>query len=301
MIGVKWTGWDGSEWDLKNGSVHLTPGGIKGLGSLEADTFVSTTALLDGQRFKGWRAKPRDVLLPVLLGQGATELEWLAIERKWWRTMQPGKTGIIAVTAPDGLTRRLKARFVDDGDMAYDHDPSRDRLSVAVLSLIADDPYWYGDAFTQSFSGGSDPVNFFGGAAGKATPFYVGSSSTLGASKVVNPGDVDTWPLYLIDGPVTAFSVTVAGAPIAGTMPVPAGSQLQIDTDPTRQTATLVTGGTIGDNGVMVGGVATDVITLLSAVQFSRIPAGGTVNFNVSVTGVGRVTMLGSPRYFRAW
>lgn len=300
MIGVKWFGWEGSEWDLRTGPVHLTKSGVQGLGSLESEVFTQTTALLDGQRFTGWRARPRVVLLPILIGQGATEMEWFATDRAWWETMRPDKPGTLQVTAPDGSSRTIQLRFEDDGGMQFDRDPTQNRLSVAVLKMVADDPWWKGKPFTQSFSAGTDPVNFFGGATGFGPPFFIGSANTLGVADVFNPGNIDTWPVYYVDGPASEFDVKIDGRSIAASMAIAADQQLQIDTHPTRQVALLITGGQIV-NGVRVGGTRTNVTKLLESVNFATIPSGASVVLDISLNGTGRITLFGEPRHFRAW
>lgn len=301
MIGVQWIGWDGSVWDLRTGQVKMTKAGVTGLGHLSYDAYTRETALSDGQRFTGWRANPRSILLPVLIGQTATEDEWMALDSAWWKTMRPDKPGTLIVVAPDGSSRSIRLRFVDDGNMAFDHDPTKDRLSVAVLNMIADDPWWVGPAFTRSFWGGSAPEDFFGGGSHVGPPFHIGAASTLGDAVLNNPGDIDTWPVYYIDGPATTFAVTINGAPISGTTPVLVDTQLRIETSPTRQVATLVTGGTVNTDGVRVGGVETNVTRLLAEVSFAPIKSQVDVDLHVSLTGTGRVTLAGVPRFFRAW
>lgn len=299
MIGIKWVGWDASEWDMRSGLVKLAKG-VLGLGALSYADFTQTSALRDGQRHVGWRGEPRKVLLPVLIGQSANELEWLTTDRAWWKTMHPAKAGQLQVTAPDGSRRSLGLRFVDDGGMSFDHDPTRDRLSVAVLSMIADDPWWVGPAFTKSFSAGSNPQNFFGGGTNLATPFIIGEANTIGSASVTNPGDVDAWPDYIVDGPCTAWGVTVNGKSVSASVELAANQQLVVETSPARQVATLVTGGFFVD-GRRIGGVSSNVTKLLQSIEFTPIPAGTSVPLDVSINGTGKITLSGVPRYFRAW
>lgn len=301
MIGVKWVGWDGSEWDLNSGRVHLTKAGIAGLGSLTFDDFTQDTALLDGQRFTGWRAQPRPVLLPILIGQAATDLEWLATDRAWWHTMHPAKPGSLIVTASDGQARSIKLRFVDDGNMAFEVDPTINRMSTAVVNMIADDPWWIGKSFSQRFSGGSTPINWLGGAAGKGPPLIFGSANTLGAATLTNPGEVDVWPTHYIDGPVGSFNITINGAPVSASMTLSPTQQLRIETSPDRQVAYLVDGGVIGPDGIKRIGTETNVTKLLEHVEFARVPAGLSVPVSITLNGTGNITIAGDPRFFRAW
>jgi hypothetical protein len=302
MIGVKWVGWDGSEWDLRSGLVHLAKGGLQGAGFLRSEAFTQETALSDGQRFTGWRARPRTVLLPVIIGQAANETDFMAIDTAWWKTMRVDKTGSLQVTAPNGITRKLDCRFVNDGGVSFDSDPTQQRLSTAVIELVADQPWWVGPTFTQKFSDGSTPQNFFGGEAGSGPPFVIGSANTLGSAIVANPGNAETWPTYYIDGPALSFSIEIDGAPVSGSIALDSDQQLRIETAPNRQVAMLVTGGSIdARTDVRTGGTETNVTRLLADVQFAPIPEAGQVTVDIALNGAGRITLSGNPRYFKAW
>lgn len=290
MIGVTWTGWDGSVWDLRTGSVHLTDGGVEGLSMLDSDVFTRETALVDGQRFTGWRAKPRRVLLPVLIGQAATELEWLALDRAWWKTMRPDREGTLTVTAPDGSSRHIALRFDSDGGMAMSRDPSRHRLTVAPLAMIADDPWWKGEPVVNSFNNGTAPVNFFGGASGLATPFIIGSANTVDSAALTNEGDIPAYPIHYFAGPLSAFSVSIDSKPVAGTFALLDGQTLEVETAPSRQVAYLIQGET-----------KTNVTRQLSSLEFTPIPAEETVHLDLLLTGTGSLIVAYTPRYFRAW
>ena len=290
MIGVTWTGWDGSVWDLHNGPVYLS-GGIDGLLSMLTGTaFTRDTALTDGQYFTGWRADPRAGLMPVLIGQSETESEWLALERAWWRTMRIDRPGVLAVTAPDGTTRRITLRFVDDGGMASPHDPSRYRLTVAPLKMIADDPWWVGDTFTAAFSHATNAGNFYGNGAGFGPPFTLGSRDTTASATVTNPGDVPVWPTYIVTGPVTSFRAAIDGKAVEGTYTLLAGQSIRIETSPARQVAFKV-----------VNGAETNITRELSSVEFAPIPDGASVGLDIQIVGDGGIALHGVPKYYRAW
>ncbi len=300
MIGVKWIGWDGSEWNLQTGDVVMTKGGVVGLGHPDLEIFYQNTALSDGQRYMGYRAKPRTVLLPVLIGQSLNEEAWIATDNAWWRTMRPDKPGTLIVTAPNGTSRSIKLRFVDDGGMLFDHDPTADRLMPAVLNMVADDPWWVGTTFSRKFSAGDAPTDFFGG--GTAPDFHISAASTLGSVQIENPGDVDAWGVFYIEGPATSFMVKIDGQPISSTEPVAANSQLQIETAPNRQVAYLVVGGEVnGETGFRYGGVRSNATRLLAEVNFAPIPADDGAVLDIALTGTGSVTLRADPRFFRAW
>jgi hypothetical protein len=298
MIGMTWTGWDGSVWDLRTGPVRLTADGIEGLLSLKFDSFTRDAAARDGQRFQGWRAQARNVLFPVILMAQRTEAAWLAMDRAWWKTMQPGKVGTLTVSTSDGGRRRLSLRFIDDGGYSYKQDPTIQRVAVWPIAMVADDPYWYGNAsWGRTFAADGDAVNFLGGAPvgttppSKGTPIVLGSSFTTSASVLTNPGDVNAWPVYTLAGPLTGFSITFDGGTVSADLVIARGQKLVIDTSPTMQTAYLYN----------ADGSYTNVLRSFTSFGFRPIRPGIDLKLNLKLNGAGTLTVTGDPRYFKAW
>lgn len=297
MIGIKWTGWDGSVWDLRTGPVRLTTGGIEGLLSLKFDSFTRDSAARDGQRFQGWRAQPRDVFLPVLIMRQPTEDKWLEVDRAWWKTMQPGRIGTISVTTGDGNTRHLDVRFIDDGNHAYAQDPSIQRVAVWALKMIADNPYWYSKSeWGSRFTNAGVAVQFLGGGAldgdkTKGTPIVLGATYTTDASVLNNPGDINAWPIYTLRGPLTAFSIGVDGGVVSGTVGISSTQRLVIDTSPTMQTARLYN----------ANGTYSNVLRSMTSFGFRPIRPGTDIKIAVNLSGAGSLDVTGVPRYFKAW
>jgi hypothetical protein len=213
MIAMTWTGWDGSVWDLRTGPVRLTDDGVQGLSNLDFEVFTQDTALRDGQIMTGWKAKPRDVVLPVLLGQSVDEDAWLALERAWMRTMHPAKPGKLTVTAPDGSARGLALRFVDDGGKAFNRDPSKQRVSLYALRMVADDPWFIGPSFGRQFVAPKQVTDFFGGGA--VAPRYAWTGDTNGSpsTRIAPDGTtyVNTIPNPSAEGATATFAASTNG------------------------------------------------------------------------------------------
>jgi hypothetical protein len=288
-IGVKWTGWDGSVWDLVEGPVRLMTGTEDLFNMHEAEVAVRETSMRDGQTVTGWRMPARSGLLPVALGRAATELEWLELERAWWRTMRPNKVGSLELTAPDGSRRRIGLRFQNAGGMKFERDPSPGRLTVAPLRMVADDPWWLGDPFVRSFDKGTTPVNFFG-PTGFGPPFFISGADTTDSATITNPGDADSWPTYVFEGPISQFSIAIGGQVLAGSIDVPVGAQLVIYTSQDRQIAWL-----------MSGTSAEKVTNQLDSYGFARVPPGESVGLTISFAGTGSLTVTGDTRYYKGW
>lgn len=283
-MGHTWTGWDDSVWDLcgdASGVVLLS--GVRGLTMPPADRYASASPAVAGSRWRGHRVAEREVFWPVKVWADAGSAAWLAYDRAWWNTMRPDKLGTWAVTQTTGETRSLRLRFVDDGQHSVQVDPGLIGWERYGITLVAEDPYWEGEPISRTWETAT-PDEFFGTGA---PSFFISSGNTLDNAKITNPGDVEAWPVWTLNGPITAAEVGVGGESIEVPFAVADGSSLTIDTDPRAQTA-------ITSAGV-------DRTEDLGEVGFTAIPAGASIPLALAVTGAGSVSVSVTPRYYRAW
>ena len=114
---------------------------------------------------------------------------------------------------------------------------------------------------------------------------------------MTNAGAVDAWPVWEIEGQVTAFAVGVGGRQVIGNFVIPEGQRLYIDTDPTRREVLL------GEStpGGGVGPDAENMYGELASWDFAPIPPGESRRLSLSLSGTGSVKATLSPRYLRAW
>jgi len=245
VIGVILRGWDGSVWDLRNGPIRMTSDGVEGLASMTFEVFVQETAARHGQRMTGWRGKPRDFLLPILVGPFPDDKSWYALTKMWWRLMRPDKYNTLEVTAPDGTVRSLDIRFVDDGGGSSKRDPSIALIETFGVRYVADNPWFYGRDFGRTFGAG-DPtsqtsnVNFFGGKPvtpgtnGLGTPLVLAPSQRKTSNDYTNPGDDDAWPTFYF-GQMNRFRAAIGDGIVSATsLIVNAGEGLRVETNPLR-------------------------------------------------------------------
>lgn len=284
-VRMSWTGWDGSVWDLSDPSasgVVVSPG-VRGFGAPPSQRFTSTSPAVAGTRFRGSRTLEREVFWPLhVLADSATG--WVDRDSAFWRTLRADAPGSWAVTSPAGVTRTLRCRFVDV-DEAWPVDPTVRGWAAYGVRLVADDdPFWSGAPLVRSFSPGS-PVDFFD--AGGSPPFHISAGNLLATATLDNPGDVEAYPIWRIDGPTTDVTLGVDGRTIEVPITVADGSSLTVDSRPQEQTA-------IRSDG-------TDVTADLGAVDFAPVPPGAVVPLSLSMTGTGTVTSTIVPRYYRAW
>lgn len=302
MIGVILRGWDGSVWDLRNGPIRMTSDGVEGLASMTFEVFVQETAARHGQRMTGWRGKPRDFLLPILVGPFPDDKSWYALTKMWWRLMRPDKYNTLEVTAPDGTVRSLDIRFVDDGGGSSKRDPSIALIETFGVRYVADNPWFYGRDFGRTFGAG-DPtsqtsnVNFFGGKPvtpgtnGLGTPLVLAPSQRKTSNDYTNPGDDDAWPTFYF-GQMNRFRAAIGDGIVSATsLIVNAGEGLRVETNPLRQVAILT----------RTDGTEVNVTRRLDAWGFRPVPSEGTTTIALEVEGAGDYRVQLIPHFFKGW
>lgn len=285
---LEWLGADGSTWNLRDGAVRLAASGTGGLGFPKLTTFTRQSSVLDGQVVTGWRAEPREFPLPLKLGYpGWSALAWRDIQAAWWASCRPDKSGTLRVTRWDGGQRTLPCRLVAD-DYVMDYDPDDMGLEDLPLSLVADVPWWLGSAVGAQFGTGAGG-NFLG-PGGLGPPFTIALASSTGSQVVSNPGDLDAWPTWTLTGPLSSFTLNVAGQVVqsGALLTLAAGQSLTISTDPG-----------VGQTAIREDG--SNVTRYLSSYGFAPIPAGGSTAVTVATVGTGSASLSLVPRYFRAW
>jgi hypothetical protein len=282
-LDMTWTGWDGSVWDLSNpetGTVMMP--GVRGFNMPPITHYLTPRATVPGARWRGHSVDVREVFWPLQVYSDAGSTAWIVRDRAFWKTMRPDKTGTWTVIQPNGVKRTLTLRFQDDGSQQYDTDPAIVGWTNYGITLAAEDPYWAGPTETGTWTQGT-PSGFF--ATGSAT-LKISPGVTLATATLNNPGDVETWPVWEVHGPVDNASVGLNGRIINVPFAVPAGQVLTINTSPRVQTAML--------NGV-------DRTADLGTVDFAPLPADQTTALSLNMTGTGTVKAHITPLYLRAW
>lgn len=283
---MTWQGWDGTVWDLTDGTagLFLVPTGVRGLAMPPIDRFTQESPAVAGTRWRGSRAGEREVFWPLYIFSDGTAQDWVDYDRAFWRTMHPDLPGVWTVAQPDGTMRSLTARFADDGDHSFQQDPAKTGWELYAITLVAEQPYWQGTPIIRTWRGGTGTSGFFGAGA---PPFTIGSGATLDVATIDNPGDVPAYPVYTISGPTTSVTVGIGGRIVEVPFAIASGQSLTIDTGPTAQTA-------FDSNGV-------DRTGELGAVDFAPIPPGVSLQMSLQMAGTGTVSGTITPLYRRAW
>ncbi len=280
-----WTGWDGSVWNLSSDSgstgVVLRPG-VRGRNMPPITHHESESEARAGSRWRSSRTNKREVFWPISVFKDTNSQEWIEYARAFWRTMHPEKPGLWTVTQPDGTTRSLVCRFVDDGQHADDWAPGVFGWAQYGITLQAEDPYWSGTPITRSWRTGVDALPFIGEYGGP--PFQISAAQTIASASIPNPGDVDAFVTWTLEGPIDAGATVGAGGNLVGyTGSLAGGDVLVINT---RDMSARLNGVRVSQN--------------LSPRDFAPIPAGGEVELSITAGGTGKITATLTPKYFRA-
>jgi hypothetical protein len=271
------------EWDLASGPVYALAG-ASGFGSPDPEHWWRSPVQLDGSFHQGLRIPAREVSLPVEVS-GRTNDEWLAVDRRFWRGMDPRETVGLVVTTPDARSRWLTMRLVNGGDVEHEIDPMLNKQAVYPLTFLAGDPYWRGEHIEQVYGAEVGATNMFPGP-----PFSIGTTKTITSGNVTNPGDIPAWPRWVINGPYTSATVGVGSAQVTLSTAIGAGATREINMDPRY-------------NSIRKGNGDDAWLEATNAV-FEPIPPGVDVPLSMSVVGDSPDTSVElhfDAKYRRAW
>lgn len=294
-----WTGWDGSVWPLHPDHGLWFDDGVRGMGMPDITPYKRQPAVINGSFWYGYVIAERSVFWP--LHMDFTEEQ----DRAFWRTMLPYQTGTWTIQTPSGQIRSLNLRFADDGQWAPSYSPYMTGHATYGITFTAEQPLWQGEPVYTSwaapvqklFFGGGDPTD--PDVMQAAPPFFISSSSSFNNAQIVNDGDVEAWPIWVINGPCTTCTVGIGTDLITVPFEVPDGQRLKIDTNPTVQKALL--GAPDPNDPVGLVGTVTNRTKDLAPPAWSMLPPGGAVDVSITVTGTPpSVGVQYTPLYLRA-
>lgn len=282
-------GTNGERWDLGGDQVHIDGNSFEGLlGDPEWEERTQQSALLDGQRFIGTRARPREGSFVAKIGYDKPR-EFRSIERRWWDSWEPSKYATLEVATEGRGSRYLDVRFRSDGRWSVDTDPDVFKRARVPMDVVADDPFWRGDVLSFDFNPNRPPVDFYGRDRGKkgAPRGYRSPSIVKNVQALFNPGDVPSPLLWTLTGPFESFELTAAGQTVALDRYVPEGQTVTVSSR--DYSVTLDTGAEV-----------VDLTASASQWGFASLPAGSAVPVGVLVFGTGRVKAEWTPKFRRA-
>ncbi|WP_424214780.1 phage tail domain-containing protein [Streptomyces sp. BI20] len=220
--------------------------GATGLDMPPMENHSDVSPNLDGGSFRSTRAAQREILLPLYL-YGIDRRSILDLKRRLAKTLNP-KNGWcrLVFTEGDGTSRYLTGYYKGGMEGNEGTDSAGFTWCRYGIQLTCFDPWFYGtaDTFAEWKTGAGKA--FLKGAGKPFIPLDVNSGiiSSIGVT-VVNPGDVEAWPIWKLAGPVSSFTITSQDGRSFGINPadkttpvVAAGKTLTIDTRPGFKTVT---------------------------------------------------------------
>lgn len=281
----EWIGWDGSVWDLAAGAqgVVLLRDGVEGLHFPKIVKHRSTSRVVPGARLRGWRAGEREAFWPLLIHVDTSSSDYVARADAFFRTISPDRPGTWRVGA-GGKFRELNLTGVFDSSHSYGVDPVYAGWGMYKIALEATQPFWTGSAVERGPWKAPSSQDFR--PAGGTPMFYLSSSSAFGNASIPNPGDVEAFPVWTVEGPLEEIELGIGDRVIEVPFEVSDGETLVIDTDPRNVTATL--------DGV-------DVTEDLGFQPLAPIPPSESAELHVQATGTGSVAISLVPLFFRAY
>lgn len=275
-----WIDPDGVEWHLNPpGNELFTMNAVTGYG-ITPVSLITKPDPRGGVNVVGVRAQQRILTWPVRVRAG-THLEflakWRALGVAFAKTRRLGP-GLFRLTRPDGTAREALAYYQSgwDGEPGQGH-----TFDTPVLNLLVPDGFWR-DARPVELS------REYGSSVDYLAPFpNLSSGEVLGATQITNPGQVEAWPTWRIDGPATQVVAVnnTLGKTFTVNHDLAAGEHIDITTRPGRVT---------GPAGEMLSGALQRPGSNLWRLE----PGVNDVTFTVSGSAAGtKITLSFYPRY----
>ena len=178
-------GADGSEWVVhgpgsESSPVRLEEGNVGELYDAPVDVTSKARVGQAGSQYRGHRVLERQIVLRLTSFAGSG-LEWARVDSDFRKAFSYDRDSRLRVSTELSGERYLKVRMVQEPSINSEYDPHFQQVGRWEYSLVAYDPYWRSDTYTDEFV--FDGLN------------WCGDTIT-----VDNPGDVDCWPKWVIAG-----------------------------------------------------------------------------------------------------
>jgi hypothetical protein len=219
--------------------------GLLGLGAAPVAITADEQAR-GGSRARHIQPRARTITLPLFVeggSHGEFVTRWRQLARAFTSTRRHGP-GRLVVTRPDGTARVCDAYYEAGFDNGAQGGITWD---VAALTLYCPSPFWRAQTMVEALHA------YHAAGTSFLDPFpTVSLSSTLGRVVINNPGDVESWPTWIVTGPAAVVTVTNhnTGASwildtggFRGTQ-LADGEQVVITTDPGSVTGPAISGDT---------------------------------------------------------
>lgn len=225
---------------------YLMMPGAQGLGVGPVELFSDPLPQDDGSMFRGVRLGDNDIFLPIaLLADDPEDLRVLR-ERivSLCHPLRLNRTNQVTVTLAwaDGERRSATGRFVAGIPGNYGSDEAGGDWQILGVVIRCLDPFWYSEPVSLGPFRVAEAAKDFLSEWDDFFPIELAASQVMGEATITNPGDVDTFPTWYIEGPGSELTLTneATGKTLVLTTTV---DVVNIDTRLTSDTALTVTDG----------------------------------------------------------
>jgi hypothetical protein len=243
-VSIRGKNGEGEEIPLTDFSNSKWPGifmmpGATGLDAPPFELHSDDSPNLDGGMFRDARAVAREIMLPIYL-HGIDRQTVKELKKRLVSALNPKKGFcVLKFVEGDGVPRYLKCYYKSGMEGSEAQDQSGFTWKKFGIQLTAFDPYFYSDDVQVAqwvFGGGKA----FFSTTEAFYPLRLNAGMVAGSSvDVSNPGDVEAWPRWELEGPIKGFTFASPDGQSFGVTPpsngsdvVPAGRTLTIDTRP---------------------------------------------------------------------
>lgn len=195
-----------------------------------------------------------------LLVKGSSETNLIAAIRNLRTQMNAlSGNGTLQYTAYDGVIRQLPCRLLSG--IEGDESQGNRGPSWIIMPLIfqADDPFWYDQAATTN------------------------TYTTFGGFTITNTGDVEMWPKWTINGPLTSLTLTNSTTGQAFTITLAMGNSDVLTIDTTPGVKTILLNGTTNEySALSISSVLWSFATGSNSVAITIAGTGGSTSIQLS-------------------
>lgn len=286
---VTWTPAGGDAVILsESGGDFVLLRGVMGVDMPPEQQFETPIAGGDGAVLNHSRAGVREVMLPIRVRPALHLAQREALRRDLVRIFDRRRgAGVLTWQQLDGTARHLTCTYASGLESGVDGHRGALRHTAYQVVLRAHDPYWFGDELFINFHVGPG-AEFF------PLPFTISPSITTGDSTVTIDGEVEVWPVWELEGPMTSATLRHRGTgqALELTPNLTAGQTLVIRTDPRTPPADRFRRGSSNVWGAVAGDFPV-FWSLQPGDNDVTVLAGGT-------TSQSRLRLAYSPRYLSA-
>ena len=184
---------------------YLTSG-FRGVGIPPTDVRISNSAG-DGGTWRSTRRGVRDLDLPLtVIGTDRADVE-TKLRRLAAALSDRYGTPMLLARYSDGTSYQLEVHYTGGAETQFGSDAG-DQFARWVVTLQAPDPFWTSQQ-AVSFSLGYDATTR--GLLPNLSQLQVKTDSVIGAFTIENPGDVEAYPVWSIQGKSTLLSLSLNG------------------------------------------------------------------------------------------